>query len=151
MTPDLLQALNIAASEGVLALGALTLLMIGAFLGEKSARLVSILSVALLVAAAAVAATGPLGTAFNGAYVADPLAIYSKVALYLASAVAVVLGGGWMQRNGIARFEYPVLIVLAAVGMGMMVSSGDLISLYIGVELHSLALYVLAAYHRDDL
>jgi NADH-quinone oxidoreductase subunit N len=151
MTPDLLKDLNIAASEGVLAIGGLVLLMTGAFIGEKSARLVSILAVAVLIAAAAVAATGPLGVAFNGAYVADPLAIYAKVAIYIASAVAVVLGGGWMQRERIARFEYPVLIVLAAVGMGMMVSSGDLISLYVGVELHSLALYVLAAYHRDDL
>ena len=63
MTPDLLKDLNIAASEGVLALGGLVLLMVGAFVGEKSARLVSILSVALLVAASAVAATGPLGVA----------------------------------------------------------------------------------------
>ncbi|AQR61953.1 NADH-quinone oxidoreductase subunit N [Brevundimonas sp. LM2] len=149
--PDLSHALTLAASELTLAIGALVLLLLGAFIGEKSARLVSILSVALLVAAAAVAATGPLGTAFNGAYVADPLGIYAKVAIYLASAVAVVLGGGWMQRAGIARFEFPILIVLAAVGMGMMVSSGDLISLYVGVELHSLALYILAAYHRDDL
>ena len=149
--PDLSYALNLAASELTLAIGALVLLMLGAFIGEKSARLISILSVALLVAAAAVAATGPLGQAFNGAYVADPLAIYAKVAIYIASAFAVVLGGGWMQRMNIARFEFPILIVLAAVGMGMMVSSGDLISLYVGVELHSLALYILAAYHRDDL
>ena len=149
--PDLSYALNIAASELTLAVGALVLLMLGAFIGEKSARLISILSVALLVAAAAVAATGPLGTAFNGAYVADPLAIYAKVAIYLVSGVAVILGGGWMQRKQIARFEFPILIVLAAVGMGMMVSSGDLISLYVGVELHSLALYVLAPYHRDDM
>ncbi len=149
--PDLSYALNLAASELTLAIGALVLLLLGAFIGEKSARLISILSVALLVAATAVAATGPLGQAFNGAYVADPLAIYGKVAIYLASAVAVVLGGGWMQRMNIARFEFPILIVLAAVGMGMMTSSGDLISLYVGVELHSLALYVLAAYHRDDL
>ncbi|WP_309629790.1 NADH-quinone oxidoreductase subunit NuoN [Brevundimonas sp.] len=149
--PDLSYALNLAASELTLAIGALVLLMLGAFIGEKSARLISILSVALLVAAAAVAATGPLGEAFNGAYVADPLALYAKVAIYIASAFAVVLGGGWMQRMNIARFEFPILIVLAAVGMGMMVSSGDLISLYVGVELHSLALYILAAYHRDDL
>jgi NADH-quinone oxidoreductase subunit N len=127
------------------------LLLLGAFLGDKSARIVSILSVALLVAGAAVAATAPLGVAFNGAFVSDPLAVYGKVAIYLLSAVAVILGGGWIQRNRIAKFEYPILIVLAAVGMGMMASSGDLISMYIGIELHSLALYVLAAYHRDDL
>ncbi len=149
--PDLSLALPLAASELTLTIGALVLLVLGAFLGDKSARLVSILSVALLVAGAAIAATGPLGVAFDGAFVADPLAIYGKVAIYLLSAVAVVLGGGWIQRNRIAKFEYPILIVLAAVGMSMMASSGDLISMYVGIELHSLALYVLAAYHRDDL
>ncbi|MFC0632324.1 NADH-quinone oxidoreductase subunit NuoN [Brevundimonas balnearis] len=148
--PDLSQALPLAASELTLALGAMVLLMLGAFIGEKSARLISILSVALLIAAAAIAAYVPLGSAFDGAFVSDRFAIYAKVLIYLASAVAVVLGGGWMQRERIARFEFPILIVLAAVGMAMMASSGDLISLYIGVELHSLALYVLAAFHRDD-
>jgi len=148
--PDLSQALPLAASEITLAIGAMVLLMLGAFIGDKSARLISILSVALLIAGAAVVAHAPLGAAFNGAFVADPFAVYAKVLIYLASAVAIILGGGWMQRTRIARFEYPILIVLAAVGMAMMASSGDLISLYIGIELHSLALYVLAAFHRDD-
>ncbi|WP_426028279.1 NADH-quinone oxidoreductase subunit NuoN [Brevundimonas sp. TWP2-3-4b2] len=149
--PDLISALHLSAPEATLAVGGLVLLMLGAFMGEKSARLVSILSVALLVAATAVTVTGPLGRAFNGAYVADPLAVYGKAVIFLSSAVAIILGGGWMQRARIARFEYPILIVLASAGMGMMASSGDLISLYIGIELHSLALYVLAAFHRDDL
>ena len=149
--PDLNFALQLAASELTLAVGALVLLMVGAFAGEKSARLVSILSVLLLIAATGLAATGPLGTAFNGAFVADPLAVYAKVLIYLSAAVCVILGDGWMARTRIAKFEYPVLIVLAAVGMAMMASSGDLISLYVGVELHSLALYVLAAFHRDNL
>jgi len=151
MMPDFDFALRLSAPEITLAVGGLVLLMLGAFMGDKSARLVSILSVGLLVAATAVTVTGPLGQAFNGAYVADPLAIYGKAVIFLSSAVAIVLGGGWMQRARIARFEYPILIVLASAGMGMMASSGDLISLYVGIELHSLALYVLAAYHRDDL
>jgi NADH-quinone oxidoreductase subunit N len=151
MMPDLDFALRLSAPESTLAVGGLVLLMIGAFMGEKSARLVSILSVGLLIAATAVTVTGPLGMAFNGAYVVDPLAVYGKALIFLSSAVAIVLGGGWMQREKIARFEYPVLIVLASAGMGMMASSGDLISLYIGIELHSLALYVLAAFHRDNL
>ena len=149
--PDLEFALRLSAPESTLAVGGLVLLMLGAFIGEKSARFISILSVALLVAATAVTVTGPLGTAFNGAYVADPLAVYGKALIFLSSAVAIVLGDGWMRRARIARFEYPILIVLASAGMGMMASSGDLISLYVGIELHSLALYVLAAYHRDDL
>ncbi|HEY0599892.1 NADH-quinone oxidoreductase subunit NuoN [Brevundimonas sp.] len=149
--PDLISALQLSAPEAALAVGGLVLLMIGAFAGEKSARFVSVLSVLLLVGATALAVTGPLGQAFNGAYVADPLAVYGKALIFLSSAVAIVLGDGWMKRTRIARFEYPVLIVLASAGMGMMASSGDLISLYVGIELHSLALYVLAAFHRDDL
>ncbi len=149
--PDLDFALRLSAPESTLAVGGLVLLMLGAFMGEKSARLVSILSVGLLVAATAVTVTGPLGTAFNGAYVADPLAVYGKALIFLSSAVAIVMGDGWMRREKIVRFEYPILIVLASAGMGMMASSGDLISLYIGIELHSLALYVLAAFHRDNL
>ncbi|KQW83658.1 NADH-quinone oxidoreductase subunit NuoN [Brevundimonas sp. Root1279] len=147
--PDLITALHLSAPEATLAVGGLVLLMVGAFGG--SARVVSILSALLLVAATAIAVTGPLGQAFNGAYVADPLAVYGKALIFLAGAVAIVLGDGWMHRNRIERFEYPILIVLASAGMGMMASSGDLISLYVGIELHSLALYVLAAFHRDDL
>ncbi|WP_183251775.1 NADH-quinone oxidoreductase subunit NuoN [Brevundimonas basaltis] len=149
--PDLISALQLSASEATLAVGGLVLLMLGAFAGEKSARFVSVLSILLLLAATALAVTGPLGQAFNGAYVADPLAVYGKALIFLSSAVAIVLGDGWMKRTRIARFEFPVLIVLASAGMGMMASSGDLISLYVGIELHSLALYVLAAFHRDDL
>ncbi|ANF53953.1 NADH-quinone oxidoreductase subunit N [Brevundimonas naejangsanensis] len=148
---DLSSALHLSAPELTLAVGGLVLLMVGAFSGEKSTRLVSGLSVLLLLAATALAVIGPLGSAFNGAYVADPLAVYGKALIFLSAAVAVVLGDSWMHRNNIAKFEYPVLIVLASVGMGMMASSGDLISLYIGIEMHSLALYVLAAYRRDDL
>lgn len=149
--PDLISALHLSAPEVTLAVGGLVLLLLGAFMGDRSARLICILSVGLLIAATAVTVTGPLGQAFNGAYVADPLAVYGKALIFLSSAVAIVLGGGWMERAKIARFEYPILIVLASAGMGMMASSGDLISLYVGIELHSLALYVLAAYHRDDL
>jgi len=148
---DLSSALHLSAPELTLAVGGLVLLMLGAFSGEKSTRLVSGLSVLLLLAATALAVVGPLGSAFNGAYVADPLAVYGKAVIFLSAAVAVVLGDSWMHRNNIANFEYPILIVLASVGMGMMASSGDLISLYIGIEMHSLALYVLAAYRRDDL
>ncbi|HAC00562.1 NADH-quinone oxidoreductase subunit NuoN [Brevundimonas naejangsanensis] len=148
---DLSSALHLSAPELTLAVGGLALLMVGAFSGEKSTRLVSGLSVLLLLAATALAVVGPLGSAFNGAYVADPLAVFGKAVIFLSAAVAVVLGDSWMHRNNIAKFEYPILIVLASVGMGMMASSGDLISLYIGIEMHSLALYVLAAYRRDDL
>ncbi len=138
-----------AYPELILALAALALLVAGAFAPKQTSLIGGAAVVALLVAAYA-AATQPLGVAFGGGLVADAAAAFSKVAIYLASAVAIPLGQPWFERRGVRNFEFPVLIVLAALGMGMMTSSGDLISLYVGVELHSLALYVLAAMHRDD-
>jgi len=138
-----------AYPEIILAVGALALLVIGAF-APKQTNLVGGASVLVLLAAAVAAATQPLGVAFSGALISDPAAAFSKVAIYIASAVAIPLGQQWFARRGVKNFEFPVLILLAALGMGMMASSGDLISLYVGVELHSLALYVLAAMHRDN-
>jgi NADH-quinone oxidoreductase subunit N len=142
--------LAIALPELLLAISALALLLVGALGGPRAATAVSVLSVLALVAAAGLAAISPTGTAFAGGFVSDSAAAFAKVAIYLASAVAVLLGSGWLARLNARQFEYPVLILLAAVGMGMMASSGDLISLFVGVELQSLALYVLAAFRRDD-
>lgn len=123
--------------------------MIGAFAPRQTA-LVGGASVLVLLAAAFAAATQPFGVAFAGALISDAAAAFSKVAIYLASAVAIPLGQNWFARRGVKTFEFPVLILLATLGMGMMASSGDLISLYVGVELSSLALYVLAAMHREN-
>ena len=142
--------LQISSPELILGIGALVLLMVGAFRGDKGASLVSILAGGVLLAAAAAAALGPLGAAFHGGFVEDQASVFAKVAIYLISIIAVILGDGWLHRLGSGKFEYPVLILLAALGMGMMVSAGDLISLYVGVELQSLALYVLCAFRRDD-
>ena len=143
-------AIQIAYPEIILALGALALLVAGTFLTDRATRLVANVAVLLLVVAAVVAWTGARGIAFGGGYVADSAAAYAKVVIYLLSAVTLVLGERWLTRLKGARFEYPVLILLAAVGMGMMASAGDLISLYVGVELFSLPTYVLAAFRRDD-
>jgi NADH-quinone oxidoreductase subunit N len=147
---DFSDIIRICLPELILGVGALALLVVGAFAGERSTRAVSALAGALLIAAAFAAALCPLGPVFNGAFVMDQTAAYSKVAIYVASAVAVVLGQGWLDRESKNRFEYPILIVLASIGMSMMVSSGDLISLYISIELQSLALYVLCAFPRDN-
>src|SRR5689334_10085489 len=138
-----------AYPEIILAMGAMLLLVIGAF-APKQTALVGGGGVLVLLAAAAAAATQPLGQAFGGGLISDGAAAFAQVAIYVASAVAIPLGQPWFERRGVRNFEFPVLIVLAALGMGMMASSGDLISLYVGVELHSLALYVLAAMHRDN-
>ncbi|MGC1302077.1 MAG: NADH-quinone oxidoreductase subunit NuoN [Caulobacteraceae bacterium] len=143
-------ALSIALPELILSVGALVLLALGAYLGNKATRLIASGCGLVLVAAAAAAVLGPRGTAFNGGFVQDNAAVYAKVVIYLISAVGILLGEPWLKRVKNSRFEYPVLIVLAALGMGMMASAGDLISSYIGVELQSLALYVMAAFQRDD-
>jgi NADH-quinone oxidoreductase subunit N len=141
--------LAVAYPELILAIGALVLLVWGAF-APKMSPMIGAVAVLVLIGAAVAAATQPLGRAFSGGLVFDAGAAFAKVAIYVASAVCVPLGQRWFARRGVHNFEFPILILIAALGMGMMASSGDLISLYVGVELQSLALYVLAAMHRDD-
>ncbi len=141
--------LSLVGPEIILAGSALILLVVGAFRG-KGGVVFNGLSVLALLAAAVAAVVGPQGRGFAGGVIVDDLSTFAKVAIYLASAVSLVLADRWLARRGDSKFELPVLVILAALGMGVMVSAGDLISLYIGVELHSLALYVLAAFRRDD-
>ncbi len=141
--------LSLTIPELILAISAMLLLVWGAF-QPKTGSVFTAASVLALVAAGYAAATGPLGRGFAGGMVSDQASVFAKVAIYAASAIAIPLGQRWFERRGVKNFEFPVLILLAALGMGMMASAGDLISLYVGVELHSLALYVLAAMHRDN-
>ena len=142
--------LQIASPEIVLGVGAMLLLVFGAFRGDRATLSVAWLSIAVLVVSALAAAFAPLGVLFRGAFVADEATRFAKVAIYLMSAVAIFLGERWLTRRRSSRFEYPVLILLSSLGMGMMVSAGDLMALYIGIELQSLAAYVLCAFRRDD-
>ena len=140
----------LALPEIILAGSALLLLVWGAYARRTGPVFVHAAVLALLAAAVA-AAVGPAGHAFGEGLVADDWAGFSKVVIFLASAVSIhPLCDQWFAKRGESRFELPVLIVLAALGMSVMVSAGDLISLYVGIELHSLALYVLAAFRRDD-
>ncbi len=138
----------LAAPELLLVLSALLLLVWGAFQKAPSILFTGA-AVAALVAAAIVAAIGPLGIAFHGGLIEDRGAVFAKIVIYLASAVAVPLGSRWFAQRGIVRFEFPILVIIAALGMGMMVSAGDLIALYVSIELQSLALYILAAFQNN--
>jgi len=95
--------------------------------------------------------SAPTGVAFDGLFVADNFAAFSKILIYLAAAGALIAASSWFAREGTFRTEYPVLILLSAVGMGMMVSAGDLLTLYVGLELQSLSAYVLASFQRRDI
>jgi NADH-quinone oxidoreductase subunit N len=139
--------------EIILAVGAMVLLMVGAFGGgeRQTGRLVWA-SAALMAGVGAWIATGgaPQGTAFGGDFVVDGFSRFAKVLCLFSSALVLLLGEGYLARRGLLRFEYPILVLLATLGMLMMVSSGGLISLYMGVELQSLALYVIAAFNRES-
>ena len=147
---DLPHAALLALPELILAAGALVLLVWGAF-RTRPGGLFEPAAVGVLLVAALAACVGPEGRAFAGGLIADKAAVFSEVVIYAASAVAIPLGQRWFAARRSGGIEYPVLVILAALGMAMMASAGDLISLYVAVELQSLALYVLAAWQRDDL
>ncbi len=110
------------------------------------------ISAAILVAVAAFIGLNGQGEniAFNGMFVDDAFSRFAKIVILLSAAAVLVMSQEYMQRRDLLRFEYPVLIVLAAVGMMMMVSAGDLMALYMGLELQSLSLYVVASLRRDS-
>ncbi len=138
--------------ELILAVGALVLLMVGVFRGERSSGLVTVLAVILIIIAglALVFAT-PDGTTFSGSFVLDPFARFMQVLALIGSGFAILMSTDFARREKFDRFEYPVLVVIATLGMLLMISANDLIAVYLGLELTSLSLYVVAAINRDSL
>ena len=146
--------LTLILPELVLFLGAMGLLMYGAFASKDVTRGVDFGSIILLVVAAILAflqGNQAPSEAFNGAFLVNGFISLMKGLTFLATAVAIAMSRDFMARERLARFEFSVLLVLASTGMGMMISANDLIALYMGIELQSLALYVVAAINRDSL
>src|SRR6202521_1182880 len=146
-----LPVLSPALPEILLACGAMALLLIGVFRGEGSTRLVSWLARAVLLGVLVVAGLfeGEGRVGFYGMFVTDAFAVFMKALVLVGSAVSIVMALHYNEEHKIARFEFPVLILLATTGMMVMVSANDLITLYLGLELQSLALYVVASFDRD--
>jgi NADH-quinone oxidoreductase subunit N len=145
-------SLALTVPELILSIGAMLLLLVAAFGGDGLSRAIGWGAVALF-GAAAFSLTGPAGSGgpgFDGLYIADSFAAFAKLLIYVAAAVSVMVAPGFFARAGGYRAEYPILILLSAVGMGMMVSAGDLLTLYVGLELQSLSAYVLAGFLRGD-
>ncbi|MFT4097971.1 MAG: NADH-quinone oxidoreductase subunit NuoN [Rhodoblastus sp.] len=142
-----------ALPETILAIGALALVLLGAIRGEKSAGLVAEIAIGLLALALVVIFVGVKTAAdvFDGAFVDDSFARFMKVLVLIGSLVSLVLSRDFLKREGIDQFEFPILILLSTLGMLLLTSANSLISLYLGLELMSLALYVVAAFHRDNL
>ncbi|WP_134726522.1 NADH-quinone oxidoreductase subunit NuoN [Paracoccus luteus] len=140
--------------EAALALYAMLALVLGAFLGkDQVARTVLWLSVAaMLVAAFAIGwMARPDHSAFFGMFIDDAFARFCKVVILVSAAAVLAMSADYLDRTRLLRYELPILVVLAVVGMMVMVSTGDLLTLYMGLELQSLALYVVAAMRRDSV
>ncbi len=138
--------------ELVVAIFAMALLVYGAFAGDKATGAISWLAVLVLVVAGIVLSTvsNRPTVVFDGQFVVDRYAVFADWLILLGSALAIVMSGAYNRAEGMARFEYPILILFATLGMLMMVAAADLISLYVSIELQSLALYVVAAFQRDS-
>ena len=138
--------------ELILSLGGTVLMLVAAFTGRRGSALVSWLAVALLLVgtAALVGAPSHAGPQFDGLISADLFASFGKAMMFPAAAVAIIAAHGWFEQDHEHSSEYAVLILFAAAGMSIMVSATSLISLYVGLELNSLASYVLASYRRSD-
>ena len=139
--------------ELILGVGAMALLMVGAFRGESTAREISWAAIVLLIAAGAVVVLLPgyRLVAFGGSFVVDPFARFLKLLALAGSACAILMSFDYLRVEKQERYEYPILIVLSTTGMLMLISAADLIALYLGLELMSLALYVVAAIDRDSV
>ena len=140
--------------EILLACAGLIFLMIGVFIGDRAAKPLAYAVAATLVAVFVIGLMMPAGPAFGGLFISDKLATFAKALIVVGAAATAVMAAARAtpgDGSGAVRFEQPVLMLFAALGMMLMVSANDLISLYMGLELQSLSLYVLAAIRRDSL
>jgi NADH-quinone oxidoreductase subunit N len=146
-------SLNLAvlAPELTLSVGAMALLMLGVFMRRARDELILWLAVLLLAIAAAFVATSTgTQTLFGDSFIVDPFARTLKLLTLTGAAVALLMSVDYWRGAGGVKFEFPVLILFATTGMMMMISANDLIALYVGLELQSLSLYVIAAFRRDS-
>lgn len=149
-----LQNVDLLMPEFIMALGGMALLMLGVFTGDRTQRLVSTLAVALMLTTGAWiilnAGDGRL-SAFGGAFQIDDFARFVKILALLGAVLVLIMSQNYVERRGMGQFEFPVLVVFAVLGMMLMISASDFLTLYMGLELQSLALYVLAAFRRDSI
>ena len=154
---DWLATLRMIAPEELLSAVGLIMLLAAAWGGDRIARGLTWAAVAALAGcvfmvapALCAGAKGPATEVFFGQFRADAFASFAKLLIYAAAGASLLVAPAFFERAKAMRAEYPVLVLFAALGMGIMVSAGDLMTLYIGLELNSLAAYVLAAFLRAD-
>jgi NADH-quinone oxidoreductase subunit N len=142
-----------ALPEMFLAAASLVLLMVGVFSGNRSTNLLTWLSVVAMGAALIMVLAGShsQNVTFFGMFLSDSFTIFMKCLVLIGAAVTLIMGMGFVKRENMNRFEFPVLILFATLGMLLMISANDLIALYVGLELQSLSLYIVAAFRRESL
>jgi NADH-quinone oxidoreductase subunit N len=139
--------------EFVLGIGAMALLLVGVYRPATTTRFIDAAAIVLLVLAGVILAVLPAGklVSFGGSFIVDEFARFLKILALIGSAAAIAMSIDYARREAQERFEYSVLILLSTLGMLMLISAADLIALYLGLELMSLPLYVVAASHRSSL
>jgi NADH-quinone oxidoreductase subunit N len=142
---------TLAVPEIVLACLGMAILIFGVLRKQDSTTFATMFTIGAFVITGMLVATRVYGFGFNGQFVSDAFATFNKELILLGGALSLILSLDWNRSVGIGRFEYPVLVLFATVGMMVMASASNLMTLYLGLELQSLALYVLAAFARDDL
>ena len=149
MQPSL--QLSVALPELTLALGAMALLLVGVATPKERGELVLWVAVLVLALAGFFVVSGSgTATLFGDSFIVDPFARVMKLLTVIGAATTLLMSVDYWKAVGRLKFEFPVLVLLAATGMLMMISANDLIALYVGLELQSLALYVLAAFDRHS-
>jgi NADH-quinone oxidoreductase subunit N len=140
------------APEIFLSVTAMVMLIVGVMMKKDRMREISFAAAAAILIAGIIAVTvqPDVPRAFRGAFAVDAFGVMGRLLVYAGAVVALIMAGRYMERERLGRFEYPILVLLAVVGMGLMVTANDLIAVYMGIELQSLALYVMAAFNRDS-
>ena len=142
--------ITVILPELLLAVMGMVLLIWGAFRGNRDFHVITLSAAALMFAAATVAVVAPMGMGFNNLFVNDAFARFAKVVIFAAGGISALMAVTFTSDT-FRRFEMPVLMIYAAVGLSIMVSAQDLMTVYLGIELSSLSAYVLAAMRRDNL
>ena len=153
MTAEQIPNFSPAAPEVFLALIGLGFLVYGVYRGDKTTRGISWMVVLALIAAIGMQFVLGAGrtVTFAGMFITDEFAVFMKILVLGSAALSLVMSLDYLRHEKAERFEYPLLVLFATLGMLMMISANNLISLYLGLELQSLSLYILAAIRRDTL
>ncbi len=141
----------LALPEIVLALCAMAILIFGVLRKEDPAFICTMLALGSLLLAGVLVLASPLGSGYRGLFVMDGFGVFMKLLILVGAGLSAILALDYNVQQKISRFEFPVLILLSTIGMMIMASTSSLMTLYLGLELQSLALYVLCAFARDDI